>query len=95
MPSALQTLKQYGKGHYYGPTFYNYPYTFGLGLYARYRKAPIAFRDDYDDFLSSTGLADAVTLAARFGIDIQTVAFWRSSLNVIRGQIEDFERLMA
>ena len=86
------------KGHYYGPTFYNYPYTFGLlfalGLYARYKTDPDAFRADYDDFLSSTGLADAVTLAARFGIDIQSVDFWRSSLDVIRGQIGDFERLV-
>ena len=86
------------KGHYYGPTFYNYPYTFGLlfglGLYARYLKAPDAFRADYDDFLSSTGLADAVTLAKRFGIDIHSIDFWRSSLDVIRGQIGDFERLV-
>ncbi len=86
------------KGHYFGPTFYNYPYTFGLlfglGLYARYKTDPDAFRADYDDFLSSTGLADAVTLAKRFGIDIQSIDFWRSSLDVIRGQIADFERLV-
>ena len=86
------------KGHYYGPTFYNYPYTFGLlfglGLYARYKKAPDAFRAEYDDFLSSTGLADAVTLATRFGIDIHSIDFWRSSLDVIRGQIADFEHLI-
>jgi len=69
-------------------------FLFGLGLYALYLKAPDAFRADYDDFLSSTGLADAVTLASRFGIDIQSVDFWRSSLDVIRGQIGDFERLV-
>ena len=80
------------KGHYYSPTFYNYPYTFGL--YARYRQEPDAFRADYDDFLSSTGLADAVNLARRFGIDIQSIDFWRSSLDVIRGQIADFECLV-
>jgi oligoendopeptidase F len=87
------------KGHYYGPTFYNYPYTFGLlfglGLYARYCKDPDTFRADYDDFLSSTGLADAVTLANRFNIDIQSIDFWRSSLDVIRRQIADFEVLVA
>ena len=63
------------KGHYYGPTFYNYPYTFGLlfglGLYARYTADPDGFRAGYDDLLSSTGLADAATLAARFGIDVR------------------------
>jgi oligoendopeptidase F len=84
------------KGHYYGPLFYNYPYTFGLlfglGLYARYRENPEAFRAGYDDLLSATGLADAATLAARFGIDTRSEAFWTSSLDVIRGKIDEFER---
>ncbi len=86
------------KGHYYGPTFYNYPYTFGLlfglGLYAKYQQEPEAFRADYDNFLSSTGMADAVTLGARFGADIESVDFWRSSLSVITKQIEEFEGLV-
>lgn len=86
------------KGHYYGPTFYNYPYTFGLlfglGLYARYQKDEAAFRRQYDEFLSSTGLADARTLTQRFGIDITDVAFWRSSLDIIRAKIADFEQLI-
>jgi pepF/M3 family oligoendopeptidase len=85
------------KGHYYGPTFYNYPYTFGLlfglGLYARYQKDPDGFRAGYDDLLSSTGLADAATLGARFGIDTRSPAFWTSSLDVIRRKIDEFERL--
>ncbi|MCC6729835.1 MAG: M3 family oligoendopeptidase [Chthonomonadales bacterium] len=85
------------KGHYYGPTFYNYPYTFGLlfgiGLYARYRDDPIAFRARYDALLSSTGLADAHTLAAGMGIELRDIAFWRASLDVIRGEIRQFEEL--
>jgi len=85
------------KGHYYGPTFYNYPYTFGLlfglGLYARYREEPTGFHERYDDLLSSTGLADAATLGARFGIDTRSIEFWRSSLDVIRGNIQEFESL--
>jgi oligoendopeptidase F len=86
------------KGHYYGPTFYNYPYTFGLlfglGLYAKYQQEPEAFRADYDNFLSSTGMADAVTLGQRFGADVESVDFWRSSLRVITRQIEEFEGLV-
>jgi pepF/M3 family oligoendopeptidase len=82
------------KGHYYGPTFYNYPYTFGLlfgvGLYARYLDDPKSFRPAYDDLLSSTGMADAATLGKRFGLDIESIAFWRSSLDVVRGQIAEF-----
>ena len=86
------------KGHYYNSGFYNYPYTFGLlfglGLYARYLKEPDAFRAQYNDLLSSTGMADAKTLAARFGMDLTTEEFWRSSLDVIRKQITEFERLV-
>lgn len=83
------------KPHYYsGSSFYNFPYMygllFGLGLYSRYKKDPEAFKANYDDLLSSTGLADAMTLGQRFGIDVQSPEFWRSSLDVVRGQIEDF-----
>jgi pepF/M3 family oligoendopeptidase len=86
------------KGHYYGPTFYNYSYTFGLlfalGLYARYSRDPDHFRARYDEFLSSTGLADAATLAQRFAVDIRSPDFWHSSLEVIRHKIGEFETLV-
>ena len=86
------------KGHYYGANFYNYPYTFGLlfalGLYARYRENPDEFRAKYDDFLSRCGLGDAATLASDFGIDTTTPDFWRSSLDIIREQIDEFEALV-
>nr|MBF6591269.1 oligoendopeptidase F [Ktedonobacterales bacterium] len=89
------------KGHYYsaGLSYYNFPYMFGLlfglGLYARYQQDPEGFRRSYDELLASTGLADAATLAARFGIDIRTPDFWRASLDIIRGDIARFERLTA
>ena len=86
------------KGHYYGPTFYNYPYTFGLlfalGLYAIYGREPENFRAQYDEFLSECGMADAKTLAAKFGIDVTTPDFWTASLDVIRAQIDEFEGLV-
>ncbi len=85
------------KGHYYGPTFYNYPYTFGLlfglGLYERYRVQPDGFHAAYDDLLSSTGLAAAATLGARFGIDTRSIDFCRGSLDVIRRAVNEFEAL--
>ncbi len=89
------------KSHYYSPgrSFYNYPYMFGLlfglGLYAHYREEPEGFRRGYDDLLASTGRADAATLAARFGIDIQTRDFWRTSLDMIRLDVDRFETLVA
>ena len=88
------------KQHYYntGRSYYNYPYMFGqlfgLGLYARYQQDPEAFKRGYDDLLSSTGMADAATLAARFGIDLRAEEFWQSSLEIIRQDIDLFATTM-
>jgi oligoendopeptidase F len=85
------------KGHYFTP-FYNWPYTygllFGIGLYARYQAEPDRFRAGYDDLLSSTGLADAAELGARFGIDVRSGEFWTASLDVLRARIDAFEALV-
>lgn len=83
------------KPHYYSTySFYNFPYMFGLlfglGLYTRYEQEPEEFKKSYDDLLSSTGLADAATLASRFGIDIATPEFWRGSLSQLERDIEEF-----
>ena len=100
---ALATLHPYMwavKPHYYGSTFYNYPYTFGLlfglGLYAQYEQARAEGRAEdfhrrYDELLAGTGLADAQTLARGFGIDLHAPDFWEGSLDVIRRQIGAYE----
>ncbi|MCA9955219.1 MAG: M3 family oligoendopeptidase [Anaerolineales bacterium] len=84
--------------HYYGATFYNFPYTFGLlfglGLYAQYQADPEPFKTGYDELLSMTGMGNAAELANRFGIDIRDTAFWESSLDVLRADIDRFERLV-
>ena len=88
------------KPHYYssGRSFYNFPYMFGLlfglGLYSRFEKDPVSFKANYDDLLSSTGMDDAATLAARFGFDIRTPEFWRGSLNIVKKDIDKFETLI-
>jgi pepF/M3 family oligoendopeptidase len=97
--SALHPYMWAMKPHYYSTesSFYNYSYMFGLlfglGLYAQYQRDPEKFKQGYDDLLSSTGLADAATLAAQFGIDIRSVDFWRASLDIVRGDIQRFEEL--
>jgi pepF/M3 family oligoendopeptidase len=81
------------KGHYF-TAYYNWPYTFGLlfgiGLYAEFQRDPDHFRAGYDDLLSATGLGDAATLAARFGIDVADPAFWAASLKVLTDRIDEF-----
>jgi oligoendopeptidase F len=97
-PDALHPYMWAAKPHYYGSSFYNYPYMFGLlfglGLYARYQVNPEGFKTIYDQLLSSTGLEGAAELAGRFGIDIRSADFWRASLDVIRQDIERFEELV-
>jgi oligoendopeptidase F len=86
------------KSHYYGATYYNFPYMFGflfgLGLYAQYERDPEKFKAGYDDLLADTGMADAETLAARFDIDVHSLDFWSSSLDVTRRDIARFEQLV-
>jgi pepF/M3 family oligoendopeptidase len=88
------------KPHYYSSSlsFYNYPYMFGLlfglGLYARYKEDPEKFKSGYDELLSSTGLADAASLAQQFGINIHSIDFWRASLDIVRQDIKLFEELV-
>jgi pepF/M3 family oligoendopeptidase len=99
-PELLHPYMWAAKPHYYssGRSFYNFPYMFGLlfglGLYSRYEQDPEAFKANYDDLLSSTGMDDAAGLASRFGFDIRTPDFWRGSLNVIRKDIDRFEQLV-
>jgi oligoendopeptidase F len=93
-PDQLHPYMWAAKPHYYGSTFYNWPYTFGLlfglGLYARWLDDPDRFRGAYDEMLSCTGLGTAAELAARFGIDVEDAAFWVSSLDVLRRRIDGF-----
>ncbi|GHO46372.1 M3 family oligoendopeptidase [Ktedonospora formicarum] len=98
--AALHPYMWAVKGHYYNSDYpyYNYPYMFGLlfglGLYTRYQQDPEGFKQGYDDLLSLTGMVDAATLAARFGIDIRTKEFWCSSLDNLRKDIDRFEELV-
>jgi pepF/M3 family oligoendopeptidase len=96
-PDAMHPYMWCVSPHYYGLPFYNFPYTFGLlfglGLYKRYEQDPESFRASYDGLLSATGMDDAPALCARFGIDVRSPDFWRSSLDVVRERIAEFERL--
>jgi oligoendopeptidase F len=85
------------KPHYYGSSFYNWPYTygllFGLGLFARYQDDPDRFRSGYDTLLSRAGLDDAETLGRAFDLDVTDEAFWTASLDVVRTRIADYTDL--
>ncbi len=84
------------KSHYYstGRSFYNFPYAFGLlfakGIYALYLEKGETFVEDLRVLLRMTGKANLVDVAKHINIDITSVDFWRSSLLVIKKDIELF-----
>ncbi len=82
------------KSHYYGPTFYNFPYAFGglfaRGLYAQYEKEGAAFVPKYKKLLYTTPIATAENTAKVAGIDLTDKDFWRSALQTIADQIDLF-----
>ncbi len=97
-PDQLHPYMWAVKPHYYSRAFYNFPYMFGLlfglGLYARYQDAPARFKSQYDALLSATGMDNAADLAAGFDIDIRQSDFWRTSLQIVKADIDHFEQLV-
>ena len=84
------------KSHYYssGLNFYNFPYAFGLlfgkGVFAQYLQKGEAFVDDYCRLLRSCGSDTIANVAASVGIDVRSADFWRSSLEVLKQDIDRF-----
>lgn len=82
------------KSHYYGPTFYNFPYAFGAlfarGLYAQYEREGASFVPKYKKMLYTTTVASAEDTAKVAGIDLTDKNFWRSALEIIAKQIDLF-----
>ena len=86
------------KGHYYGPTFYNFPYAFGglfaRGLYAQYRAEGADFVPKYKKLLRATPVATAEDVAKVADIDLTDKQFWRDALQTVADQIELFCQLV-
>ena len=77
--------------------FYNFPYAFGmlfgLGLLAVRDADPERFFDRFDTLLADSGMRDANDLAADFGIDLRDPAFWRTSLDSFRADVDRYDSL--
>ncbi len=86
------------KSHYYGPTFYNFPYAFGglfaRGLYAQYEKEGESFIPKYKKLLYTTPIATAEDTALVADIDLTDKAFWAAALQTIADQIDLFCELL-
>ena len=90
--SVLHPYMWVCKNHYYGPTFYNFPYAFGglfaRGLYAQYEKEGAAFVPKYKKLLHTTPVATVEDTAKVAGIDLTDKDFWRGALQTIADKID-------
>jgi pepF/M3 family oligoendopeptidase len=98
-PDFLHPYMWLCKPHYYSAdyNFYNFPYAFGLlfskGLYAEYLKRGKEFTAEYDRMLSVTGKMSIADVAKVMNINVHDPDFWRSSLELIRKDIDRFIEL--
>ena len=95
-PEFLHPYMWICKPHYYSAdfNFYNFPYAFGLlfakGLYSKYLENSSTFPKEYDKLLKLTGTNNLAQVTGSIGIDIHSIDFWRSSLNIIKEDINTF-----
>lgn len=95
-PEFLNSGMWINKGHYYstGRSFYNFPYAFGLlfskGIYAKYKEVGKPFVGELQKLLRESGKNNLVDVAKLIDIDITDINFWKSSLEVIKKDIELF-----
>lgn len=97
-PDFLHPYMWICKSHYYGSTFYNFPYAFGglfaRGLYAQYEKEGAAFVPKYKELLRTTTVATAEDTARVAGIDLTDKNFWCAALQTIADKIDLFCELV-
>jgi oligoendopeptidase F len=83
--------------HFIHSPFYVYAYAFGdclvNSLYAVYQDAHEGFAQRYLDLLRAGGSLRHKELLAPFGLDASDPAFWSKGLGVIKGFIDELERL--
>jgi oligoendopeptidase F len=83
--------------HFIHTPFYVYAYAFGdclvNSLYAVYQGAAKGFAEKYLDMLRAGGTKRHKELLAPFGLDASDPAFWDKGLGVIRGFIDELERM--
>lgn len=97
-PDCMHPYMWVCKSHYYGPTFYNFPYAFGglfaRGLYAQYEQEGASFIPKYKKLLYTTPIATAEDVAKVADIDLTDKNFWRGALQTIADQIDLFCQLV-
>lgn len=83
--------------HIYHTPFYVYAYAFGqllvFSLYQQYKAEGDAFKPRYLQILAAGGSESPETILTRAGIDMHSAAFWQGGFDVIRGLVDQLEKL--
>jgi oligoendopeptidase F len=83
--------------HFIHVPFYVYAYAFGdclvNSLYAVYQNAEAGFAAKYLDMLRAGGTKRHKELLAPFGLDASDPGFWSKGLGVVKGFIDELEKL--
>jgi oligoendopeptidase F len=83
--------------HFVHTPFYVYAYAFGdclvNSLYAVYQDAAPGFAEKYLDMLRAGGTKRHQELLAPFGLDASDPAFWQKGLGLVRGFIDELEKM--
>jgi oligoendopeptidase F len=66
---------------------------FAKGLYAKYLDGKAEFVKNYDLLLAATGKMSVEDVAKLMNIDVTKKAFWVSSLEMLKEDIEEFLEL--
>lgn len=98
-PTRLHPYMWVCKSHYYGASFYNFPYAFGglfaRGLYAQYKREGASFVPKYKKLLYTTTIATAEDTARVADIDLADKRFWCGALQTVSEQIDLFCSLVS
>jgi len=83
--------------HFVFARFYCYSYAFGklltLSLHRLWKERGDAFVNDYVALLSAGGSKTPVELFEQMGLDLADPSFWQGGLDVVRGYMDELERL--
>jgi pepF/M3 family oligoendopeptidase len=99
-PDVMHADMWINKSHYYivDLHFYNFPYAFGLlfglSVYKKFEEEGAAFIPQYDAFLGRCGTDTVANVAKTVGIDVRSADMWRKALDVVRGEIDAFVKLV-
>lgn len=83
--------------HFVFARFYCYSYAFGklltLSLHRLWKDRGDAFVNDYVGLLTAGGSRTPIDLFAEMDLDLSDPSFWQGGLDVVRGYMEELERL--